>query len=107
MSFSFNFSCVGVISSSTVAFGYGLATGGPAVMVAGWVIGSFFTICVGCSLAEICSSYPKMGSVYYWAGVMAPKGYGPSLAFICGWANFIANNAAISSFAFGLASIIG
>lgn len=106
MSFSFNFSCVGVVTSSTVAFGYGLATGGPVVMVTGWIIGSIFTICVGCSLAEICSCYPKMGSVYYWAGVLAPKGYKPSFAFICGWLNFIANNAAISSFAFGLASII-
>jgi amino acid transporter len=71
MSFSFCFTAVAVISSSSLLFSYGLVTGGPAVMIWGWIIASVFTILVGLSMAEICSSYPSAGSVYHWAGMLA------------------------------------
>ena len=73
MAFSFCFTAVAVISSITVTFGTGLATGGPAVLIWGWIIGSFFTLLVGLSMEEICSTYPTAGSVYHWAGMLASK----------------------------------
>jgi amino acid transporter len=106
MSFSFCFSCVGVVTSATVVFDYGLSTGGPAVMAWGWLIGSFFTICVGLSLAEICSTYPSAGSVYYWAGALAPKRWAPISAYVCGTFNFLAALTGCASFAYGLSKII-
>jgi amino acid transporter len=71
MNFSFTFTSVAVISSITVTFGTGLITGGPVVLIWSWIGVSFFTILVGLSLAEICSTYPSAGSVYTWAGMMA------------------------------------
>lgn len=65
MNFSFTFTAVAVVSSVTVMFPYGLLTGGPVVMIWGWVVGSLFTNIVGLSMAEICSSYPSAGSVYH------------------------------------------
>eukprot|EP00456_Euglypha_rotunda_P050859 TRINITY_DN40995_c0_g1_i4.p1 TRINITY_DN40995_c0_g1~~TRINITY_DN40995_c0_g1_i4.p1 ORF type:complete len:140 (-),score=25.45 TRINITY_DN40995_c0_g1_i4:10-381(-) len=53
MSFSFCFTAVSCISSISIGYSYGAATGGWAVMVWGWVIGSFFTIIVGLCMAEI------------------------------------------------------
>jgi amino acid transporter len=106
MLFSFNYSCVAVVSSISVVFGFGLATGGPVVMTWSWLVGGFFTLMVGLSMAEICSTYPSAGSVYYWAGALAPEGWGPIYSFITGWFNLVGNAAACSGFAFGLASLL-
>ncbi|CAF1523679.1 unnamed protein product, partial [Adineta steineri] len=64
-----------------------------SVAIWSWIIGSFFTVLVGCSLAEICSVYPSAGSVYHWAGQLVPARNAPLASFICGWFNFIGNSA--------------
>ena len=71
MSFSFGFSSVAVITSLALVINYGLITGGPVVIVWGWIVASFFTMLIGASMAEICSVYPAAGSVYYWSGVLS------------------------------------
>ena len=71
MNFSFCFTAVAVVSSCSLLFSFGLETGGPVVMVWGWIVGSIFSNIVGMSMAEICSSYPSAGSVYHWAGMLA------------------------------------
>ena len=58
-------------------------------------------------MAEICSSYPSAGSVYHWAGILAPKKYAAVSAYICGWFNFLGNAASDASFAFGFAQMLG
>ena len=75
-------------------------------MVWGWIISSFFTILVGLSLAEICSSYPSAGSVYHWAGMLAPAKYAPALSYVTGWFNFLGNAAGDASYAYGFAQIV-
>lgn len=45
----------------TTLFSYGLATGGPGVMVNGWIFVSFFTMFVALSMAEITSAVPASG----------------------------------------------
>jgi len=72
-------------------------------MMWGWIIGSFFSILVGLSMAEICSSYPSAGSVYHWAGMLANEKWAPFSSYICGWFNFMGNAAGDASFAFGFA----
>jgi amino acid transporter len=66
MSFAFCFTTVNVLTSISIGFNYALNTGGSSVIVWSWLLGSFFTILIGLSLAEICSVYPSAGSVYYW-----------------------------------------
>jgi amino acid transporter len=106
MSFSFCFTAVAVISSTSLEFEYGFSTGGPAVIVWGWIICSFFSVIVGLSMAEICSSYPSAGSVYHWAGMLAPPGWGPLFSYYCGWFNFIGNAAGDAAYSFGFAQIL-
>lgn len=106
MSFSFCFTAVSVISSISILFPFGLVTGGPVVMTWGWVVGSFFTMLIGLSMAEICSSYPTAGSVYHWAGMLATPAWAPLTAYICGWFNFLGNAAGDASFAFGFAQVV-
>ena len=106
MNFSFTFTSVAVISSITVTFGTGLLTGGPAVLIWSWIGASFFTIMVGLSLSEICSTYPSAGSVYHWAGMLADTKHAPLVCYITGWFNFIGNAAGDASFAYGFASLL-
>lgn len=105
MSFSFCYSAVAVISSLTIVINFGLATGGPVVMVWGWLITSFFTMLVGSAMGEICSTYPVAGGVYYWSGVLSNEKYGPIASYICGWFNFVGNCSSCASFAFGFAQM--
>jgi amino acid transporter len=101
MNFSFCFTAVAVISSCSLLFSYGLSTGGPVVMIWGWIIGSAFTIMVGMSMGEICSSYPSAGSVYHWSGMLATPKWAPFASYITGWLNFLGNAAGDAGFAFG------
>ena len=39
-----------------------------------------FIQCVAMSMAELCSSMPTSGGLYYAAAVLAPPGYGPLAA---------------------------
>lgn len=74
LSFSYSISGTGAISSLILLFYYGLFTGGPAVLVWGFLIAAFFSAIVVANIAEICSAYPRSaGSVYYWTGQLAPK----------------------------------
>ena len=57
-------------------------------------------------MAEICSVYPSAGSVYHWAGCLAPAKTSALAAYITGWFNFLGNAAGDASFASGLAGLI-
>ena len=50
-----------------------MATGGPAVIVWGWPFVGIMTLFVGLAMAEVCSSYPTAGGLYYWSAKLAPK----------------------------------
>ena len=85
---------------------YGLKTGGPVVMLYGWLIVGFFTIITGSVMAEICSTYPVSGSVYYWAGALSKKEHSPFASYVTGWANFCGGFSFLVTISFGLAKII-
>jgi len=106
MNFSFCFTAVAVVSGCSLLFPFGLVTGGPVVMVWGWVVGSIFSTLVGLSMAEICSSYPSAGSVYHWAGMLASEEWAPFSSYVCGWFNFLGNAASDAGFAFGLGQVV-
>jgi len=106
MNFSLTFSSIAVITSLAFLVEYGLATGGPVVMVWGWLVVSLFTLFIGASMAEICSVYPAAGSVYYWAGALAHRDTAPMWAYITGWFNLIGNIACDSSYAYGTAQVL-
>ena len=60
-------SVICVSSGLTSLFQFGMITGGPVVMVWGWLVVSLFTLLVGLAMAEICSAFPTSGGqvVYY------------------------------------------
>ncbi|KIV84901.1 hypothetical protein PV11_00650 [Exophiala sideris] len=56
--------------------------------------------------AELCSSMPTSGGLYYAAAVLAPPGYGPLAAWITGWSNWLAQVTGAPSVDYALASMI-
>ncbi|CAF1286629.1 unnamed protein product [Rotaria sordida] len=106
MSFTFCFTAVNVFAAISIGFSYTLDTGGSGVAIWSWILGSFFTILISLSLAEICSVYPTAGSVYHWSGKLVSSKYAPLASFICGWFNFFGNAAADAAFSSGFATVV-
>jgi amino acid transporter len=87
-------------------FGYGLVTGGPVVMVWGWLVVSFFNLCISLGLAEICSAFPTAGGLYYWTAILVPERYRAIASWFTGWANLTGQLAAVASADFGSAMLV-
>jgi amino acid transporter len=85
---------------------FGFKTGGPVVLLYGWLIVGVFSIIVASVMAEICSTYPVAGSVYYWSGVLARPEKQPIFSFVTGWVYFQAYLGMLTSFSYGLAGLI-
>jgi len=63
--FGLTTSMVSVMLGVVPLYTYSLKTGGPAGMVWGWFIVGIFSFAVVSSIAEISSSFPTMGALYY------------------------------------------
>jgi amino acid transporter len=65
-----------------------------------------FIQCVAMSMAELCSSMPTSGGLYYAACVLAPSGFGPLAAWITGWSNWLAQVTGAPSVDYALSAMI-
>ena len=75
--FGLAFGTVSLTTGVSQLWYYGMVTGGPSVMLWSSVVIGFFTQFVSASMAEICSTFPTSGGVYYWASQLGniPKEY--------------------------------
>lgn len=84
----------------------GMGYAGTPGMVWGWLIAIFFIQCVAMSMAELCSSMPTSGGLYYAAAVLAPPGYGPLAAWLTGWSNWLAQVTGAPSVDYAMAAMV-
>ncbi|KAL9166548.1 hypothetical protein ABFS82_05G036700 [Erythranthe guttata] len=104
--FAFSFSIISVLTGVTTLYNTGLTYGGPVSLVYGWLIAGFFTMSVGFSMAEICSSYPTSGGLYYWSAKLAGPSWAPFASWMTGWFNIVGQWAVTTSVDFSLAQLI-
>lgn len=104
--FAFSFSIISVLTGVTTLYNTGLNYGGPVSLVYGWLIASAFTMLVALSMAEICSSYPTSGGLYYWSAKLAGPNWAPFASWITGWFNIVGQWAVTTSVDFSLAQLI-
>lgn len=104
--FGVSFSIISIITGIPSLFHYGLTTGGPAVMVWGWVVVAFFTFMVGLSMAEICSAHPTSGGPYYWAAMLSKPKSAPLASWITGWFNLLGQVAVTTGISFACATFL-
>ncbi len=101
--FAVSFSIVSILSGCLTLYGFGMNTGGPAMITWGWPLVGLMTLCVALAMAEICSSYPTAGGLYYWAAKLAPS-HGPVWAWFTGWFNFLGQVAVTAGVDYGAAT---
>ncbi|MCJ1676377.1 amino acid permease [Streptomyces sp. APSN-46.1] len=101
--FAISFSVISVLSGCMTLYGFGLGTGGPAVMLWGWVGVGIFVLCVGLALAEVTSAYPTSGALYYMADRLGGRRWG----WYTGWLNLLGLLGAIAGIDYGAALFTG
>ncbi|GMP79502.1 hypothetical protein CsSME_00035017 [Camellia sinensis var. sinensis] len=69
----------------TPLYGQSLLYAGPATLIWGWIVVTFFTWFVGVVMAELCSSFPTTGSLYFWTAYLAGPRWGPFASWCCAW----------------------
>nr|GMC66496.1 amino-acid permease BAT1 homolog [Ipomoea batatas] len=95
-----SFSTMTLFTGITPLYGSSFAYAGPAPLVWGWLVVSFFTCFVGIAMAEICSSFPTTGSLYFWAAHLAGQKWGPFASWCCAWLETIGLVAGIGTQAY-------
>ncbi|KAM3087204.1 GABA/polyamine transporter, variant 2 [Clarireedia jacksonii] len=104
--FCVSFAILGLLPSFASTLYYGMGYGGTGAMTWGWLISWFFIQCVAMGMAELCSSMPTSGGLYYAAAVLAPPGWGPFAAWITGWSNWMVQVTGAPSVDYALAAMI-
>jgi amino acid permease (GABA permease) len=100
--FAVSFTIISILSGCLTLYGYGMNTGGPVVMVWGWIIVGVMTAIVGLGMAEVASAYPTAGGLYYWSARLA-KNKGPAWSWFTGWFNLLGQVAVTAGIDFGFA----
>src|SRR5438093_9982174 len=101
--FAVSFTIISILSGCLTLFGFGMYTGGPASSAYGWPIVGILVTFVALAMAEICSSYPTAGGLYYWSAKVAPKN-GPAWAWFTGWFNLLGQLGITAGIDFGFAA---
>ncbi|OXM70245.1 amino acid permease [Amycolatopsis vastitatis] len=101
--FAVSFTIISILSGCLTLYKFGMQTGGPAAMIWGWPLVGVFVVLVGLGMAEVCSSYPTAGGLYYWAAKLAPAKSGPAWSWFTGWFNLIGQIAVTAGIDFGAA----
>ncbi|MGX8903936.1 amino acid permease [Streptomyces netropsis] len=101
--FAISFSVISVLSGCMTLYGFGLTTGGPAVMIWGWVAVGLMVMLVGGALAEVTSAYPTSGAMYFMADQLG----GPRWGWYTGWLNLLGLLGAIAGIDYGAALFTG
>ena len=102
--FAVSFTIISILSGCLTLFGFAMNVGGPAVMTMGWLFVGFFVIMVALGMAEVASSYPTAGGLYYWAAKLADEAgaNGARWSWFVGWFNLVGQVAVTAGIDFGL-----
>ncbi|MEU8825530.1 amino acid permease [Streptomyces sp. NPDC048636] len=101
--FAISFSVISILSGCMTLYGFGMETGGPAVMLWGWAGVGLFVLFVGLALAEVTSAYPTSGALYYMADRLGGRAWG----WYTGWLNLLGLLGAIAGIDYGAALFTG
>ena len=100
--FAVSFTIISILSGCLTLYGYGMNTGGPVLITWGWPVVGLMTLFVGLAMAEVCSSFPTAGGLYYWSAKLAPRNPA-AWSWFTGWFNFLGQVAITAGIDFGAA----
>src|SRR5690348_9322065 len=100
--FAVSFTIISILSGCLTLYGYGMNVGGPIIMNIGWPLVGLFVLLVGLAMAEVTSSYPTAGGLYYFAAKLGGKN-GAAWSWFTGWFNLLGQVGITAGIDFGLA----
>ncbi len=103
--FAVSFTIISILSGALTLYHFGMITGGPIIMNIGWPFVGIMVTLVGLSMAEVCSSYPTAGGLYYWSAKLAKKN-APAWSWMTGWFNLMGQVGITAGIDFGLAFFV-
>ncbi|WP_051451919.1 amino acid permease [Actinospica robiniae] len=99
------FSIICIIGGVSLMYGTGMNDGGPADLFWGWIVVAALILALGSAMAEVCSSYPTSGGLYYWSAKLAKRNRA-AWAWFTGWFNVLGQIAGTAGASFGAAFFI-
>ncbi|HKV29735.1 MAG TPA: amino acid permease [Candidatus Dormibacteraeota bacterium] len=103
--FAVSFTIISILSGCLTLYSYGMITGGPIVMSIGWPLVGIMVTLVGLAMAEIASTFPTAGGLYYWSAKLAESN-GAAWSWFTGWFNLLGQVAVTAGIDFGLALFV-
>jgi len=97
--FAISFSIISILAGCLPSYFLAFHWGGPVSITWGWLIVGVFTTFVALSMAEIASTYPTAGALYYWSAKLG----GPAWSWFTGWFNML-GLVGIGAVGYGLAT---
>src|SRR5215468_5844755 len=100
--FAVSFSIISILAGAITSYYIAMGAGGPAAITLGWLfVGGMVTL-VALAMAEVCSTYPTAGALYWWASALAKRNKA-AWAWFVGWFNFLGQVAVTAAIDFGAA----
>jgi len=81
--FAISFTIISILAGTFTTYGQAWNNGGPIAISWGWLIVSMLILIIGFCMAEIVSTYPTAGGLYWWSTRMG----GPVWGWFTGWFN--------------------
>ena len=74
--FAISFTIISILAGCLTSYFIAFKNGGPVAVTWGWLLVGGFCIIVALAMAEIASSMPTAGGLYYWASKLGKPGLG-------------------------------
>jgi len=100
--FAVSFSIISILAGCITTYYLAMDAGGPVVISIGWPLVGLFVLCVALAMAEVCSTFPTAGGLYFWAGRLARRNK-RVWAWYVGWFNFLGEVAVTAAIDYGAA----
>ena len=79
--FAISFTIISILAGCLTSYFIGFANGGPVAITWGWLIVGGFVVLVALGMAEVASSMPTAGAIYYWSSKLGSPAWG----WFSGW----------------------
>ncbi len=98
--FAISFTIISILAGCLTSYYIAFESGGPIAVTWGWLLVGLMATIVALAMAEIASSFPTAGGLYYWASKLGSPGWG----WATGWFNLIGQVAVTAAIGYGLAT---
>ncbi|KAF9425739.1 hypothetical protein BGZ76_003088, partial [Entomortierella beljakovae] len=94
--FGFTLTNASVLIGIVPLYYFGMNAGGPVAIIYGWLLVAFFVMFIGLGMAEICSTFPTAGGLYFWTAKLGGDKWGPMFSWYEAWFNMLGQFAGCS-----------